>query len=478
MSFIIYDLILLGIFLIFIGIFLYRNKHNLKREGLLYLYKAEWGIKLINRIGNKYQKTLKYLSYVSITMGYLLMAGMLYLFGRIIWIYIFHPQIAGLVKVPPITPLIPYLPQIFKINFLPPFYFIYWVLIIAIVAIFHEFAHGIFAAYNKIRIKKTGFGFFPFFLPIFQAAFVEPDEKQIRREEKKKTFGQLAILSAGTFFNVLTAILGFLIMIAFFSLAFSSGGIIFDDYAQGIVGINDITQINGIAVNNLNYSGMLDLINEIGLNNASTREGNYLITKQLLTFPGSHNDELVSLYLEAPAIKNGLTGPIIAIDEKQVKNINELSLILSKHSPGDKIIVESLKDGQKLKKTITLEEHPIKKGEPWLGVSFMDRSQGGIINKIFAFLTQFKDPHTYYESGLGEFGNFIYNLLWWLIIISFSVALCNMLPMGIFDGGRFFYLTILKVTKSEKAAKIGYKIATYVLLLLVLLLMIIWAIGL
>src|SRR3989344_4880073 len=103
MSFIIYDLILLGIFLIFIGIFLYRNKHNLKREGLLYLYKAEWGIKLINRIGNKYQKTLKYLSYVSITMGYLLMAGMLYLFGRIIWIYIFHLQIAGLVKVTSIT---------------------------------------------------------------------------------------------------------------------------------------------------------------------------------------------------------------------------------------------------------------------------------------------------------------------------------------------------------------------------------------
>ncbi|HUS51125.1 MAG TPA: hypothetical protein VMZ91_13235, partial [Candidatus Paceibacterota bacterium] len=177
MNFIIYDISLLVLFVMFVSIFLYRKKKNLKKEGLLFLYRTRWGIRLIKRIGEKYKKTLKVLSYVSIGLGYSLMATMLYLFGKIVWIYAFRQDIVRAVKVPPIMPLIPYLPQIFKLDFLPPFYFIYWILIIAVIAIVHEFAHGIFASSNKIKIKNTGFGFFPFFLPIFLAAFVELDEK-------------------------------------------------------------------------------------------------------------------------------------------------------------------------------------------------------------------------------------------------------------------------------------------------------------
>ena len=72
---------------------------------------------------------------------------------------------------------------------------------------------------------------------------------------------------------------------------------------------------------------------------------------------------------------------------------------------------------------------------------------------------------------------FVYNLLWWLVLISISVALMNMLPMGIFDGGRFFYLTILLLTKSEKKAKFWFKISTNVLLGLFFLLMVFWGIS-
>ena len=172
MNFMIYDIGFLVLFVIFISIFLYKGRKNLKKEGIVLLYKTSWGIKLINYIGKKYKKALKFLSYISIGLGYCLMASMLYLFGRIIWIYLFNQDIVRAIKVPPIMPLIPYLPQIFKLDFLPPFYFIYWIVIIAIIAVTHEFAHGIFAASNKVKIKKTGFGFFPFFLPIFLTAFV------------------------------------------------------------------------------------------------------------------------------------------------------------------------------------------------------------------------------------------------------------------------------------------------------------------
>ena len=186
MNFTTYDLILLAIFVLFVSIFLYRHRKNLKREGLLLLYKTNIGIRIIDKIGNKYKKILNILSWISIGLGFLLMLAMLYFFGRMVWIYIFQSEIVKLVKIPPITPLFPYLPQIFKLDFLPPFYFIYWVIIIAIVAIVHEFSHGIFAVNKKVKIKSTGFGFFPFFLPVFLAAFVELDEKKMAKKKKLK----------------------------------------------------------------------------------------------------------------------------------------------------------------------------------------------------------------------------------------------------------------------------------------------------
>ena len=243
MNFVVYDIALLVIFAVVVAIFLIRNKKKLKREGLLFLYKADWGIKLINKIGKKYGKVLHVLSYISIGVGFLLMAGIFYLFGRIMLIYIFNPSIVKAIKVPPILPLFPYLPQVFKLDFLPPFYFIYWILIIAIVAIVHEFSHGIFAAYSKVKIKKTGFGFFPFFLPVFLAAFVELDEKIMATKEKIK---QMAILSAGTFANVLTAILFFFILWGFFATSFAPAGITFDSYSYSLVNMSDIKSINNV----------------------------------------------------------------------------------------------------------------------------------------------------------------------------------------------------------------------------------------
>ena len=164
MTFLAYDISFLVLFALFVFIFLYSKKRNLKRDGLLILYRTAWGIRLINSVGKNYKKTLRILEYVSITMGYVLMVSIFYLLGRIVYIYAAYPSLVKQIKIPPITPLIPYLPQIFKLDFLPPFYFTYWIIIIAIIAIPHEFSHGIFAIYNKVKIKSTGFGFFPFFL--------------------------------------------------------------------------------------------------------------------------------------------------------------------------------------------------------------------------------------------------------------------------------------------------------------------------
>ncbi|MEK6844707.1 MAG: site-2 protease family protein [Nanoarchaeota archaeon] len=474
MSFIKYDIILLILFVLFVSLFLYRNRKNLKREGLLFLYKTKWGIKLIDKTAKRFPKTLKNLSYVSIGFGYLLMAGMLYLFGKIIWVYISAPEIVREIKVPPITPLIPYLPQAFKLDFLPPLYFIYWIVILAVIAISHEFAHGIFMRRYNIHIKSTGFGFFPFFLPIFLAAFVEQDEKSMVKASK---FQQKAVLAAGTFANILTAILFFVIMVLFFSFAFSSAGVSFENpyglenYAYGMVDIGNIISINGTQLLNPDYQSILNSVEEKGIYEIKTADGNYLITKKFLEIQ-NNNEGYIFAYLDAPAINSGLTGAISEIDNSKIKSLEDLSKTLNNYSPGDKINIKTTKGNYE----VILGEHPLNPEEPWLGIFFQKSQNGKFLGKVIGFLS-IKKPNIYYESEIGGAGDFIYDFLWWLVLISFSVALVNMLPMGIFDGGRFFYLTMWQITGSEKKAKKWFSYVTYFLLSLLFILMIFWVIG-
>lgn len=473
MAFEVYDLVLLVLFVAFVSFFLYTRKHNLKREGIIFLYRTSLGIKLINYVGNKYKKTLKVLSYISITLGYILMASMLYLFGKIVWIYAFSPEIVQAIKIPPVLPLIPYLPQIFNISFLPPFYFTYWIIVLAVIAITHEFAHGIFAVYNKVKVKTTGFGFFPYFLPVFLAAFVELDEKKMA---KKKISSQLSILAAGTFANILTAIFFFLVLCGFFLIAFAPSGVVFNSYSYSAVGISSISMVNGIAVNSTNYSNLVALINNSNstyLNKIEAGNASYLITKQSLeSQKGNGNQGYLIAYDNAPAIKAQLDAIILEVNGQKVTSLDKFRGELSKYSPGENISLKT-KGNTTKEQLITLGENPENKSLPFLGIGFASQNSDSFSGKIITFLSSFKKPSTYYEPQFAGV-NFIYNLLWWLILISLSVALVNMLPMGIFDGGRFFYLTVLAITKSPEKSKKIFSFMSYLLLFLLFMLVVFW----
>ncbi|HJX50908.1 MAG TPA: site-2 protease family protein [Candidatus Nanoarchaeia archaeon] len=475
MNFVIYDLTLLVVFAIAISIFLYSRRNNLKKEGLLLLYKSDWGIKLIERIGKKYPRTIKILSYLSIILGYLLMITMVYLFVKIVMVYVFNPEIVRAIKIPPIMPLIPYLPSIFKLNFLPPFYFIYWVIIIAIIAIPHELAHGICAAYNKIKIKNTGFGFFPFFLPVFLAAFVEPDEKGMNKKDK---FSQMAILSSGTFANVVTAVFFLFILWAFFSLFFSPIGVVFDTYSYSIINISDISKINNLSVINSSYDGVLDLMDNTNINIIEANNIKYIGIKTILE--ESANKELFKkqgkmvLYDYSPAIKNGIIGAITKINNVKIDSKEKLAKELSFKKPGEEIEIQTFDGETYNSQKIILEENPEKEGMAWLGIGFIEQERQGIMGNIMNAMSRFKEPNVYYQ-GKFAFSDFIYNLLWWIILVSISVALINMLPIGIFDGGRFFFLTMTAVTGSEKIAKKTFSTLTLIFLLLLVLMMFFWA---
>ena len=477
MNVMIYDISLLVIFVIFIGIFLYRRKKNLKKEGLLLLYRTSWGIRLINSIGKRFRKTLNILSYFAIGLGYLLMGTMIYLFGKLVWIYAINPEIVKAIKIPPIMPLIPYLPQIFKLDFLPPFYFTYWIIIIAIVAVVHELAHGVFAAHKKVRIKKTGFGFFPFFLPIFLAAFVELDEKEM---QKKKISSQMSVLAAGTFANILTAILFFGVMWLFFSLAFVPAGVTFYDsggveiYTYSIVSMSSISLVNGISLENATHEDLFNSISEEGLNDVTAGGKKFLLTKEFLERQ-QNGEEYVLLYDDVPAVNAGLKGAIIQINGVKMNSVEKIGEELLKYSPGEEVIITTIVEDEEKEYAIVLGMHPSNENMAYLGIGFVNQEASGMMGKIVVALS-FKEPNIYYESKFGA-STFIYNLLWWLVLVNISIALVNMLPVGIFDGGRFFYLTILAITKKEKIAKKTFSIITYLFLLLLFVIMAFWLVS-
>ena len=464
MSFIVYDLIFLLVFTLLAVWFLYTRRHNLKRQGLLYLYHTQWGVKLIDRVSKEYAWLLRPLQYVIVTSGYILMAVMVWMAVKLTYIYTTSSLLVQAVKIPPIIPLVPYLPELFKVDYLPPLYFTYWIVVIAIIAVSHEFAHGIFARLNNIKVKSTGFGF----LGPFLAAFVEPDEKQMSKAPK---FAQLSILGAGTFANVIMTILFGLILWVFFIHSFAAAGVQFNSYATAPLAVSSIVTIAGMTPNDF----LANNITNNSLQEVVALNGTYLAPGTSLKTALKKDTLQILVYDDAPAVRANLRGPIISVDNIPTRNLEELSAAIKTHLPGDNITLIVGEGKVKQVVHITLAQ---RDGKTYLGIGVIKPSHGPLTSWIYNFVESIKDPLIYYEPTWGgDFTWFVYYLLWWIVLINLSVALMNMLPVGIFDGGRFFYLTVWGVTKDEKFARRVFSFMTWLFIAMAAWLMVRWAIA-
>ncbi len=472
-----YDTLLLGLFCIGVGLFLFYNRKKLVKDGPMYLYKTEIGLKFIEYMGSKYKKTLRALSYVSIAWGYLLMAGGIYLLIQLVSMFS-NPEIVGMVKIPPIMPLIPYLSDAFNISWLPHFPFIDFILAIAIVAIFHEGFHGIFAKFYNIKIKSTGFGF----LGPFLAFFVEQDDKQM---QKAKPFAQLSVLSAGVFANVLLSILFLIIMGLFFSNAYAANGAIFNDYTYSIAPISAIAGF-------YNFNEKIN-VGGVEMSKIGVAGENYFISSSFFALNltreemKADNSTPVKLYWDEPAIKQNMKGAIVKINNVEINSNVDIANILKNMKTGDTISIDTrFNNGTQYapnyldyKYNLILGKDYTNKTRAIMGIaSVQAKSLTGLKAIIYGLMTTFKDPNINYEPKANpELTMFVYTLLWWLFWINLSVALANMLPIAIFDGGRFFYLTILVLTGKKKIAEKSFKWSTGIILGLVALSMILYVLG-
>lgn len=224
-----YNSIAAIVFILFMLVFLYieRKKIDLQRIffPILYfaMYKTKVGLKLMDKGAKAMPKLLKTISFLGVIIGFL---------GMILIGFELLKNTANLLISPGVAPGIqPVLPFEAKGVFFVPF--IYWILAIFVIAIVHEFSHGLIARVYNIKIKSSGLAFLGIILPIIPAAFVEPEEKQLI---KKSLRAQLSVFAAGPFANIITAGIVFLLII---QVAAPVADIAFDKKGVEIVSVVD-----------------------------------------------------------------------------------------------------------------------------------------------------------------------------------------------------------------------------------------------
>jgi membrane-associated protease RseP (regulator of RpoE activity) len=204
-----FDHIAFIVFIALITLFLISKRKKVAVQKLLFplfyfvIYRTNIGIKWMDNVSKKHRNLVQLLGYSCVGFGFV---GMIFISITILASMIkffLAPATTdvGMVLVLPGT-------TIPGIGYLSFFYFIISILILAVV---HEFAHGVVARAHDLEIKSSGFAFLAAIVPIIPAAFVEPDEKKLM---KREPVVQYSILSAGPISNVVLALI-FLVLMGF-----------------------------------------------------------------------------------------------------------------------------------------------------------------------------------------------------------------------------------------------------------------------
>ena len=171
-------------------VFLNRKRFEFHLK-IIALYKTNWGIKLMDRIASRHRELVKLFGYVSIGAGFIGMFLMVILL--LYTLYLFFAVYNDDALVGPLLPGIR-VPGAHPSLFVP---LVQGILSIFIVAAIHEFAHGVVARAHGITVKRTGIAIIgPFF-----AAFVEPDEKELKKRDDVTKY---SLFAAGSASNLLT----------------------------------------------------------------------------------------------------------------------------------------------------------------------------------------------------------------------------------------------------------------------------------
>ena len=212
------------------------------------MYKTKVGLKLMDKWSKKYPRILTRLCYVAIGIGFL---------GMVVVVFDLIKSGYQILTGTSTLSVGLVLPVEAKGVFYVPF--LYWIIAIAVIVVIHEFAHGLIARLHKIKVRSSGVAFLGIIIPLIPAAFVEPDEKQLRKASR---FKQLSVYAAGPFANI---VFGFiflgifaLILNPFAASLYNFEGVKVNDFMgvespaeiSGMAAGEVITQINDVEIKN------------------------------------------------------------------------------------------------------------------------------------------------------------------------------------------------------------------------------------
>ena len=190
-----YKFIILFYLLIIIFLILKRKRLEIQAK-IIVLYRMKWGLRWMDKYATKFREWIILLGYIGVGAGYIGLIFISYILVKNLYDLITTPStVSGVSLVLPGV-------NVPGLGVLP---FWYWIMAIFVIALVHEFSHGIVARAHNIPVKNTGIVFFG---PIM-GAFVEPDEKKLRKE---KEITQYSVYAAGSFSNILLALIAILLL--------------------------------------------------------------------------------------------------------------------------------------------------------------------------------------------------------------------------------------------------------------------------
>ncbi|MDP3639888.1 MAG: site-2 protease family protein [Nanoarchaeota archaeon] len=178
-----------------------KRKSIVRQAKIILLYRMKLGLGWMDKYAAKYRAWVVLLGYIGVGAGFVGLVLISYLLIKNLFTILTTPTApAGVSLVLPGV-------NVPGLGILP---FWYWLIAIFVIAVVHEFSHGIVARAHNIPVKHTGLAFFG---PII-GAFVEPDEKKLRAE---KDITQYSVYAAGAFSNVILALLALLLLAGIFT---------------------------------------------------------------------------------------------------------------------------------------------------------------------------------------------------------------------------------------------------------------------
>ncbi|MFH0929256.1 MAG: site-2 protease family protein [Candidatus Aenigmatarchaeota archaeon] len=316
-----------------LGIVIYRDRKNIDFKYILIMRRTKKFRDVLDRIAKKSIGFWKIIG----TLAFLVCLFFM-LYGTWNMVNIAYLVYSGVIEQPALSIALPIPSEQMVVGpgFIGiPFWF--WIIAIAIILIPHEAMHGIIARAEGIRLKDVGL----LLLAIFPGAFVEPDEKQIK---KSKLMTKLRIFSAGSFINISIGVLVLILV-------------------QALVWSPNVSGVLITGVNETSPAGQLGLEPGMVLQSIGGRESTM-----------SFNDyAFIVLTVEK------------SNTESMTQTMSSYILLgsLSQYKPGD--VVELKVDGNYY--DIELAEHPKLKGFPYMGIeSRANTSDIGLFSVLFPLL--------------------------------------------------------------------------------------------